>query len=127
MTPPEAIMLGCVSLCIAAPLVAAAAVRLLGERISPRLPAATAIGVSLAAACGLAAVWHSTAGRPFLFGPRLAGAVDALAVRGGAREELLRMVDAIVTAEAVASPCGDARPCTVDWVARAKRKHRKKG
>jgi hypothetical protein len=63
---------------------------------------------------------------PAAIGPRLAGAVDSLAVRGGAREELLRMVDVIVTAECVASPCGDDRACTVDWVARAKRKHKKK-
>ena len=73
MMSPEAAVLGCVVTCVAAPLVAAAAVRLLGERVNPRLPAAAAIGVSLAAATCLAAVWHSSAGRPLLFGPRLAG------------------------------------------------------
>ncbi len=59
-------------------------------------------------------------------GARLAQAAGTLAIRGGARDELLRMVDAVVTAEAVSSPCADARPCTVDWVARAKRKHKRR-
>jgi NADH-quinone oxidoreductase subunit M len=73
MTPIEAAVLGCATTCIAAPLVAAAALRLLGERVNPRLPAAIAILVSLSAATCLAALWHCGSGRPLLFGPRLAG------------------------------------------------------
>jgi NADH-quinone oxidoreductase subunit M len=73
MTPLEAAVLGCVATCIAAPLVAAATLRLLGERVNPRLPAAIAILVSLSAATCLAALWHWAAGRPLVFGPQLAG------------------------------------------------------
>ncbi len=73
MTPLEPAVLGCVATCIAAPLAAAATLRLLGDRVNPRLPAAAAIIVSLAAAVGLAALWHSGSGRPLLFGARLAG------------------------------------------------------
>jgi NADH-quinone oxidoreductase subunit M len=73
MTPLESAMLGCVIVCIAAPLVAAAVLWLAGEWIDPRWAATVAIVVSLAAAVGVASCWHGSAGRPLLFGPRLAG------------------------------------------------------
>ena len=63
---------------------------------------------------------------PKPIGSQLALAADALAVRGQARDEVLRMVDAIVKVEASVAPASDERPCTVDWLARAKRKHKKK-
>lgn len=63
---------------------------------------------------------------PKAIGAQLGEAASALAVRGQARDEVLRMVDAIVKAEASVAPASDERPCTVDWLARAKRKHKKK-
>ncbi len=63
---------------------------------------------------------------PSAIGEKLGASMESLAVRGPARDEMLRMVSAIVAAEAAESPAPSERPCTVDWVARAKRKHKKK-
>ena len=35
------------------------------------------------------------------------------------------MVEAILRAESLETPTYGERPCTLDWVARAKRKHKK--
>ncbi len=53
-------------------------------------------------------------------GGALSEAVSTLAVRGHARDEVLRTVEAIVNAEAHQVIAADDRPCTLDWVATAK-------
>jgi NADH-quinone oxidoreductase subunit M len=69
----ETLSLVAVGVCVAAPLVGAAALRFAERRFNPRLIAATAVGVSLAAAIVAAAGWHGGSGRPASFGHRLAG------------------------------------------------------
>ena len=59
---------------------------------------------------------------PAPIGAALAAASDGLAVRGAAREEVLRMIDAIVHAEARVAPAGASRRSSVDWLARARRR-----
>jgi NADH-quinone oxidoreductase subunit M len=69
----ETLSLVAVGVCVAAPLVGAAALRFAERRFNPRLIAATAVGVSLVAAIVAAAGWHGGSGRPASFGHRLAG------------------------------------------------------
>ena len=73
MSDLETLSLVAVGVCVAAPLVGAAALRFAERRFNPRLIAATAVGVSLAAAIVAAAGWHGGSGRPASFGHRLAG------------------------------------------------------
>ncbi len=63
---------------------------------------------------------------PRPIGEQLAASVGALALRGVAETEMKHMVEAIVRAESASPPTYQERPCTLDWVARAKRKHKKK-
>ena len=73
MSDLETLSLVAVGVCVAAPLVGAAALRFAERRFNPRLIAATAVGVSLVAAIVAAAGWHGGSGRPASFGHRLAG------------------------------------------------------
>ncbi|MGI9176832.1 MAG: proton-conducting transporter membrane subunit [Pirellulales bacterium] len=77
----ETLSLVAVAVCVLAPLVGAAALHFAERRFNPRLIAATAVGVSLAAAIVAAICWHGGSGRPACFGHRLAGG-DVIFVDG---------------------------------------------
>lgn len=65
--------LAAVATCIVAPLAGSLALRFAGRRFDPRVLAAIAMGISLAAAVVAAACWHLGDGRPATFGHRLVG------------------------------------------------------
>jgi NADH-quinone oxidoreductase subunit M len=73
MSDVATISLAAVTVCIAAPLAGAMALRFAERRFDPRLIAATAVGISLLAAIAAAVCWHLGGGRPASFGHRLAG------------------------------------------------------
>ncbi len=81
MIGPDDLMLMAVAVCIVSPLAGAAAQRFGGQRLDPRLIAATSIGISFAATVVAAACWHFGDGRPVTFGHRLAGG-DLILVDG---------------------------------------------
>lgn len=73
MTPLEQGMMVAIAVTVLSPLLGIASLRLIGERVHPRLPVVVAALLSFSAAIVLAVLWQSHDERPLTLGPRLAG------------------------------------------------------
>ena len=72
MIPVDTLLLTATTICVLAPLASAAVLRLVGERVEPRLVAGSGAAVALVAALAMSAAWHVGPGLPIARGPRLA-------------------------------------------------------
>ncbi len=111
MSVHEAVALASVGCVVGAPLAAAGILRVFGDRLGTRATAATALGVVLAAATGLAWGWQAGGGRTLTWGDRVAG--GSLVTIDGLTSLLMPFIAVVDLAIVLAAPRRALAPAAV--------------